>query len=415
MEEWKEYTVQDLIDKGMLAEPMDGNHGEKHPKTGDYVPEGIPFIMANNLLGGTLDYNNCAFISAKQASTLVKGLAKPGDVLLTHKATIGRTAIVPNDYDLVILTPQVTYYRPIQGIDNQYLKYYFDTSKFQNLFKNWAGSGSTRAYLGITAQHKLPIVLPDIKTQKRIASILSSLDDKIELNRKINANLEAQAQALFKSWFVDFEPFRDGEFVESELGRIPKGWKVGNIYEYIDVIYGAPYKSSLFNEDKDGLPLIRIRDLKTNAPQFYTPEVLPNTEYINAGDIVAGMDAEFIPYVWLGEKGVLNQRCCKFKGKNDAISNYYILFLIKPELEYVQSYKTGTTVSHLGKSDIDRFRLMTPPLDVVLAFSERVNPMKEEVINRAIESRRLASLRDTLLPRLMSGELNVFDKPNDKS
>ena len=407
MEDWKEYTVQELIDKGMLAAPMDGNHGEKHPKTGDYVPTGIPFIMANNLIGGTVDYKNCAFISKTQANSLDKGFAKPGDVLLTHKATIGRTAIVPDDYDFIVLTPQVTYYRPLKGIDNSFLKYYFDTVQFQSLFKNWAGAGSTRAYLGITAQRKLPIVLPDIGTQKKITSILKSLDDEIEVNRRINDNLEQQAQALFKSWFVDFEPFKDGEFVYSELGMIPKGWKVGSIYEYIDVIYGAPYKSSLFNEDKDGLPLIRIRDLKTNAPQFYTPEILPNTEYIEAGDIVAGMDAEFIPYIWLGEKGVLNQRCCKFKTKNDAISNYYVLFLIKPELEFVQSYKTGTTVSHLGKSDIDRFKFIIPPINLLLAFSKIVNPFIKEVINRAKESRRLATLRDTLLPKLMSGELKV--------
>ena len=262
---------------------------------------------------------------------------------------------------------------------------------------------------GISVQtlSKQLVRLPSISYQRKVSGIIKSLDDKIEVNRRINENLEQQAQALFKSWFVDFEPFKNGEFVESELGMIPKGWRVGSIYEYIDVIYGAPYKSSLFNDNKEGLPLIRIRDLKTNTPQFYTPEILPNTEYVEAGDIVAGMDAEFTPYVWQGEKGVLNQRCCKFRGKYEGISNYFILFLIKPELEYVQSYKTGTTVSHLGKSDIDRFVFLTPPLDVISGFSGIVNPIIKEVVNRAKESRRLAELRDTLLPRLMSGELKV--------
>ena len=267
--------------------------------------------------------------------------------------------------------------------------------------------GSAVPSLTVPVIEDIDILLPSLAEQKQIVSILKSLDDKIEVNRKINENLEQQAQALFESWFVDFEPFKNGEFVKSELGMIPMGWRLKRIYEYIDVIYGAPYKSSLFNDNKEGLPLIRIRDLKTNTPQFYTPEILPNTEYVEAGDIVAGMDAEFTPYVWRGEKGVLNQRCCKFKGKYEGISNYFILFLIKPELEYVQSYKTGTTVSHLGKSDIDRFVFLTPPLDIVLAFSEIVNPMLNEVVNRAKESRRLAELRDTLLPKLMSGELKV--------
>ena len=109
--DWKIYTVQELIDLGMLAEPMDGNHGGIHPKTSDYVSSGVPFIMANDLINGGVDYNNCAFITEEQAWTLRKGFAHPGDVLLTHKATIGRTAIVSGEYETIILTPQITYYR----------------------------------------------------------------------------------------------------------------------------------------------------------------------------------------------------------------------------------------------------------------------------------------------------------------
>ncbi len=395
MEEWKEYKLGDVCDfQEGYVNPPQGNP--------EYFDGDVKWLRATDLNDGyvystTRTLTQLGFKSARKSAILFK----PGTIAISKSGTIGRLGIL-QDYmcgnrAVINIIPHYTV--------NTYFVFLVLRS-YQRYFPLMA-VGSVQKNLYISILEDLKINLPDLNTQNKIVSILSSLDDKIELNRKINANLEAQAQALFKSWFVDFEPFKDQPFVESELGMIPEGWRVGNIYEYIDVIYGAPYKSSLFNENKDGLPLIRIRDLKTNAPQFYTPEVLPNTEYINAGDIVAGMDAEFIPYVWLGEKGVLNQRCCKFKGKNEAISNYYILFLIKPELEYVQSYKTGTTVSHLGKSDIDRFKIMTPPLDVVLAFSERVNPMKEEVVNRAKESRRLASLRDTLLPRLMSGELKV--------
>lgn len=189
--EWKKYTVQELIDLSMIEEPKDGNHGNTHPKTSDYVPSGVPFIMANNLVNGKVDYINCAFISEEQANTLKKGFAHPGDVLITHKATIGRTAIVDKTFETIILTPQVTYYRVIKGISNLYLKYYFDSSEFQQMFANWAGAGSTRLYLGITAQKKLPIVLPPIEIQNKIASILACIDDKIELNNAINNNLAA--------------------------------------------------------------------------------------------------------------------------------------------------------------------------------------------------------------------------------
>ncbi len=227
---WNTYSVQELIDRDMLEPPMDGNHGGSHPKTSDYVSFGVPFIMANNLVNGLVDYKHCAYISEEQAKTLRKGFAKPGDVLLTHKATIGRTAIVSDEYSTTILTPQITYYRVKKGISNRYLKYYFDTPAFQNTFANWAGSGSTRAYLGITAQRKLPITLPPFEIQHKIASILGTFDDKIELNNAINNNLEQQAQAIFKSWFVDFEPFG---------GVIPNDWKQTKLGDSCNCILGG--------------------------------------------------------------------------------------------------------------------------------------------------------------------------------
>lgn len=232
--------------------------------------------------------------------------------------------------------------------------------------------------------------------QKKIAAILSSLDDKIETNRKINARLEELAQAIFKSWFIDFEPFGS---------KMPEDWGEDSIYSYVDVIYGAPYKSQLFNNDRIGLPLIRIRDLKTNKPLIYTTEILSNTEYIEGGDIVVGMDAEFEPYFWFGEKGLLNQRVCKFKSKDKRVGNSFIFYLVQPKLRFVQSYKVGTTVSHLGKSDINKFRFIFPPMEVIEKYSKIADPILKRRTELNMESARLAELRDTLLPKLMSGEL----------
>lgn len=277
-------------------------------------------------------------------------------------------------------------------------------------------TGSAQPKLNQANLLAISISLPSLEEQRRIAGILGAIDDKIENNRRINTNLELQAQALYKQWFVDFEfpneegkPYKSsgGKMVDSELGQIPEGWRVGDIYKDIKVIYGAPYKSSLFNERKEGNPLIRIRDLKTFSPQYYTQEILPNTEYVNAGDVVAGMDAEFVPCLWMGKKGVLNQRCCKFVGKQDGISNYYVMFLVKPELEFVQSYKTGTTVSHLGKADIDKFVVVQPPFAVIAKFSKIADALLNNKIKLAKENITLATLRDTLLPKLMNGEIKL--------
>lgn len=268
--------------------------------------------------------------------------------------------------------------------------------------------GSAVPSMTVNILNDIQISYPkNIEDQRRIASILSSLDRKIELNNKINADLEEMAQAIFKNWFVDFEPFKDGKFVDSELGMIPEGWKVGSPYKYVKVVYGAPYKSAKFNDNGEGLPLIRIRDLKDCNPQFYTPEILPQTEYVNMGDIVAGMDAEFVPHIWKGNTGLLNQRVCKLMPQQTSISNLFVLYLMKPELEFVQSYKTGTTVSHLGKADIDKFVVVLPPLKVVEECSKILDSILQRIKNISAESRNLSTLRDTLLPRLMSGELEV--------
>ena len=325
-------------------------------------------------------------------------------IVAMYGATAGKTAIAK----IPLTTNQACCNLMI---DEEKADYRFVYYALCNDYIRLASLANGGAQQNLNAQQikDFDIPYPEVETQQKIANILSSLDDKIEVNRRINEQLEELAQALFKSWFVDFEPFKDGEFVESELGMIPEGWKVGSIYEYVNVIYGAPYKSSLFNDEGNGLPLIRIRDLKTNKPQFYTPEILPNTEIISRGDVVAGMDAEFTPYIWLGEKGVLNQRCCKFVGKSDKISNYYTIFLLKPELEFVQSYKTGTTVSHLGKSDNDKFKEIIPPLDVIDDFSKKVDTLLNRKIDLAKEITHLTNLRDTLLPKLMSGDIDVND------
>ena len=395
MEQWKEYKLGDICRKVCSG-------GTPSSKRSEYYDGDIPWLNTKEINFNRIYKTEKCITEEGLKNSSAKWIEANSVIVAMYGATAGKSAITK----IPLTTNQACCNLTINSdvADYRYV-YYFLCHKFYKLAS--LANGGAQQNLNAQIIKDFSINLPSLTEQMRIADVLSSLDDKIEVNRRINENLEQQAQALFKSWFVDFEPFENGEFVESELGMIPKGWKLKRIYEYVDVIYGAPYKSSLFNDNKEGLPLIRIRDLKTNTPQFHTPEILPNTEYIEAGDIVAGMDAEFTPYVWQGERGVLNQRCCKFKGKYEGISNYYILFLVKPELEYVQSYKTGTTVSHLGKSDIDRFVFLTPPLDIVLAFSEIVNPMIKEVVNRAKESCRLAELRETLLPKLMSGELKV--------
>lgn len=303
----------------MIEPPMDGNHGEMHPKTSDYVSNGIPFIMANDLENGKINFNECVFITKAQAATLRKGFAKPGDVLLTHKATIGHTAIVPDDYDTIILTPQVTYYRVIKGLNRRYLKYYFDSNYFQQLFSNWAGAGSTRAYLGITAQRKLPIIVPPIEVQDIIANICGSLDDKIELNNKINENLQQQAKSLYTKIFLNNS--------ESEI-------TLGTLSDIATITMGQSPNGNSYNEDANGTVFYQGRaefGFRFPTRRLFTTEPKRMAE---AGDVLLSIRAP------VGDLNVAYEKCCIGRGlgaihsKNGNSSFVlYTMFALRPQLD----------------------------------------------------------------------------------
>lgn len=408
--EWKVLTVNELIKLGYIEEPLDGNHGSIHPKASDYVSSGVPFIMANNIINGRVDYNNCAFITQEQASKLRKGFSKPRDVLLTHKATIGRTAIVSDEFDTIVLTPQVTYYRVIKGLNNRYLKYYFDSYQFQQLLLNWAGAGSTRAYLGITAQKKLPIVVPPIEIQNKISSILSALDDKIEVNQKINENLEQQAQAIFKSWFVDFEPFKDSEFVNSELGQIPKGWKVDNLLNIADYTNGLAMQKFRPKENEAGIPVLKIKELRQgfcDSSSDICSENIKSDFIINDGDIIFSWSGSLMIDFWCGGKCGLNQHLFKVTSNEYDKWFYYMWTEYHLEKFIAIAKDKATTMGHIKREELKKSLVLIPDEKSYNKISQLIKPIYDIIIKKRLENKTLAKLRDTLLPKLMNREIDV--------
>ena len=279
----------------------------------------------------------------------------------------------------------------------------------------------------------LLVPIPPLPEQRRIAHILGTLDDKIENNRKTAKTLEAMAQAIFKSWFVDFDPVRakmNGEpresickrlkltpeildlfpdrLVDSELGEIPEGWEVGSIYEIADVIYGAPFDSSHFNTQQIGQPLIRIRDLTTEKPGVWTTEVHPKGYKVKRGDIVVGMDGEFRAHLWGGAEAWLNQRVCIF-AQNKSFSSLFVRNSIISLLAHVEATETATTVIHIGRNDIDQFRVVIPENNVLNTFNRIYQPLYDTTVRAKWETHKLIDIRDTLLPKLISGEIRAPD------
>ncbi|WP_017653502.1 restriction endonuclease subunit S [Fortiea contorta] len=207
-DEWITTTVGKLVDQRILDKPLDGNHGEIHPKKSDFVKFGVPFIMASDLVDGIVDQVNCNFITLEQANSLRKGFAKDGDVLLSHKGTIGRAAVLKTTHSSVVLTPQVTYYRVIDKsvIYNRYLYYFFHSPYFQNEIKTIAGAGSTRAYIGITSQLQLKISYPKIDDQKRYADSFDALISETQrletIYRQKIAALKELKQSILQTAFT---------------------------------------------------------------------------------------------------------------------------------------------------------------------------------------------------------------------
>ena len=397
--DWKEYTVQELIDLDMLEKPLDGNHGSIHPKTSDYVPAGVPFIMANNLIGGSVDLKNCAFITEKQAATLRKGFAKPGDVLITHKATIGRTAIVPNTYETIILTPQVTYYRVKKGIDNRFLKYYFDSPDFQATLNNWAGAGSTRAYLGITAQHKLPVVLPPLDEQKKIANLLGGIDEKIENNDEINKNLLDQAQAIFEQEFLD-------------LDDIPADWQRSSLLGIADYLNGLAMQKYRPSEGEQGLPVLKIKELRQGIcdanSELCSPSIKP--EYIvHNGDVIFSWSGSLLVDLWCGGTCGLNQHL--FKVTSTTYDKWFYYAWTNHHLQKFAAIAAdmATTMGHIKREELAKAEVLVPSRQDYDRIGSLLVPLYDLVIANRIVNRKLASLRDELLPQLMSGQLDVSE------
>src|SRR3989344_717569 len=420
-EEWTIKTVETLIQEKALYPPIDGNHGELHPKSSDFVKKGIPFITAADIKDGQVDMTNCHFITSEQAQKLQKGFAQSGDVLLTHKATIGRTAIVPTtNNEFVVLTPQVTYYRILDKtkLHNGYLKYYFNSPSFQRLLKSWAGGGSTRDYIGILKQHELPILQPSLPEQQYIASILSSLDDKIELNLKMNKTLEEMGKALFKRWFVEFEfpnennkPYKSsgGKMVDSELGEIPKEWRVQSLDEIAVFLNGLACQKYPPVDDEDAMPVIKIADLRGgfSANSDMASSKVDDNYHIYNGDVLFSWSGSLELCLWPYGDGILNQHL--FKVTSDIFPKWFYYYWTLEHLPYFRSIASGkaTTMGHIQRIHLTHAKVLVPNNQALELMSTIMQPLLEKIISNNQELALYKGLRDSLLPRLMSGKLRI--------
>ncbi|WP_338784032.1 restriction endonuclease subunit S [Bacillus paranthracis] len=388
------YSVKELVELNILDKPLDGNHGGIHPKGDDFKKEGIPFIMASDIKNGELDLVNCKFITYEQAELLKKGKAKENDVLITHKATIGRTAIVPPiPYPYIVLSPQVTYYRILKNdvLSPYYLYTYFNSLHFQSLINTWAGGGFTRLYIGVTAQLKLPIEVPNIHEQKKMTKILTYLDKKITLNNSVVKNLEEISQTFFKHWFTNFEfpneqgePYKSsgGEMVESELGEIPKGWnieKLSNVCEVKDGTHDSP------KQVEHGYPLVTSKHLRNHEIDFSTTKLISEEDFIkvNKRSLVETQDILISMIGTVGRLYFVQGENINYAIKNIGlikssqtdIAEYIYMYFKSPfMINHIKERMTGSTQQYISLTELRKIPVILPKEDILSRYSALIKP-----------------------------------------
>ena len=399
MEEWKQYRLIDVLETVI----------DYRGKTPRKTISGIPLITAKIIKNGRIETPS-EFISVDDYdSWMVRGFPKVGDVVLTTEAPLGEVAQL-ND-DRIALAQRVVTLRGKSGIlDNTYLKYYFLSHVGQQRLKA-RETGTTVTGIKQSELREVQVDVPPYQVQVQIASILKSLDDKIEVNRRINENLEQQSQALFKSWFVDFEPFKDGEFVESELGMIPKGWKVDSLSSIADYINGLAMQKYRPVDGEEGLPVLKIKELGQGAvdsnSELCSPSLIGEKYIIDNGDIIFSWSGTLMVKIWCGGKCGLNQHLFNVVAKD--YPKWFAYQWTKYHLDnFIRIAKDkAVTMGHIKRGELDKAKVLIPNNANLLTIDSIMKPIHQQIINNEIESRRLASLRDTLLPRLMSGELKV--------
>lgn len=424
MEEWKQDKLIDLLDSLI----------DYRGKTPRKVDKGIPLITAKIVKNGRIDTPTEFLDIEDYDNWMVRGFPKNGDVILTTEAPLGEVAQL--DDNKIALAQRIVCLRGKEGVlDNTFLKYFLLSSLGQARLKA-RETGTTVTGIKQSELKEVLIDYPPYKYQKQITSILKSLDDKIELNRRINENLEQQAQALFKSWFVDFEPFKDGQFVDSELGKIPEGWKVGTFKDIIHSILSGDwgkeckqgnYTQKVFCIRGADIPNIKRGD-KGNMPTRFIIEKNFQSKALMDGDMVievsGGSPTQATGRACRISHGLLDKYnhsivCTNFCRAIKPLSQYSSFLYYMWEMFYNQgimfSYENGTT--GIKNLDINRLiqkePIIIPPVEIALEFEKITQIYYERIQSNGVESEKLSQLRNTLLPRLMSGKLEIKDNSYD--
>ena len=351
---------------------------------------------------------NHTFVDNKNLKGQFKKTFRPNDILYSEiRPANRRFAYIDFDTKDYIASTKLMVIRANKGVNPKYLYQLLRNNTTINTLQMLAESRSgTFPQITFSELSNIEIDVPSEENQDLIVTILSSLDAKIETNNKLNEKLEEMAQAIFKSWFVDFEPFKDKPFHETELGMIPEGWEVGSLSDIATITMGQSPCGTSYNENGEGIIFYQGRtEFGFRFPSVRLYTTAPS-RFAEVGSTLMSVRAP------VGDINMALLRCCIGRGvasiKSNCDCDSYIYYLMKSLKKRFDIYNgEGTVFGSVGRDTLRGMLITIPPSSVISDFEMNISKIDSRIKTNELESKRLASLRDTLLPRLMSGELTV--------
>lgn len=414
MSEWKEYRL------GQVAKFQEG-YVNPSQTVRDYFDGDIKWLRANDL-NNSFVFNTSRTLTEKGFKSAGKSalLFKPDSIAISKSGTIGRLGILK---DFMCGNRAVINIEPNRENFNSLFIFYTLKNKHNEIVE--LAQGSVQKNLYIPVLKELKIKVPNIEIQRNIAEILSSLDDKIELNNKINQELESLAQLLFKRWFVDFEfpnengePYKSsgGEMVDSELGEIPSCFTINNIKDFGEVICGKTPAKSNKEYYGDDIPFVKIPDMHKNVFVTKTEDSLSfkgansqKNKTLEAGTVILSSIATVGLVSIISRKSQTNQQINAIVPIKSHLTNFLYLLLKSKNQDFQQLASGGSTTLNMNTSTFKNYKVINPSEILLIKFNDIIDCLFKEIYNNIEESYCLMKMRDTILPKLISGELQIND------
>ena len=430
-------SVLELQDEGTLL-VADGNHGEYRPRSDEFGQGEYAFIRAADMDDGRVIFDSAQRINDQALARIRKGVGQGGDVLFSHKGTVGKLALVPLDAPPFVCSPQTTFWRTLdeERLDRRYLYCFMRSSAFTDQWMARSNETDMAAYVSLTAQRQLNVALPEINEQRAIAGVLGGLDDKIEQNWRTARALERVAGEIFRAWFVDFEPVKakaacatsfpsmpqpvfdalPTRFVDSEIGPVPEGWEVQAIDDVVTVKGGGTPSTKnpdywdggehcwATPRDMSRLPHPVLLDTERRITDAGVKSI--SSGLLPVGTVLMSSRA---PVGYLAIAGVptaINQGFIAMIC-DGPLPPIVVLNWVSSSMEAIKARASGTTFPEISKRNFRTLTVVMPTDDVTVAYQRAAEPLFDLLTACVRENVCLAKIRDYILPRLLSGQVRV--------